>query len=121
MAEVAASTAGSKQCVVCVEEIDGVERLHVVGPCNHVGVCRYGQQQTLPSPFVSSITSSRRNHLYVLLICSSTATLVVRLLLTGQTGQRSKLVMCLRAGIHPPTPRLHPDHWIPLPMGMVLA
>lgn len=46
MAEVA-SSADSKQCVVCVEEIDGVERLHVTGPCNHVGVCRYGDQLAL--------------------------------------------------------------------------
>lgn len=46
MAEVAPS-ADSKQCVVCVEEIDGVERLHVTGPCNHVGVCRYGDQLAL--------------------------------------------------------------------------
>lgn len=28
-------------CVVCVEEIDGIERLHALGPCNHVGVCRW--------------------------------------------------------------------------------
>lgn len=32
---------GHNQCVVCVEEIDGVDRLQALGACNHVGVCRY--------------------------------------------------------------------------------
>lgn len=55
MAEVA-SSADSKQCVVCVEDIDGVKRLHVTGPCNHVGVCRYGQQLALS--LISSLPRS---------------------------------------------------------------
>ncbi|CAM9918868.1 unnamed protein product, partial [Discosporangium mesarthrocarpum] len=27
------------QCLVCVEDIDGIERLHAFGHCNHLGVC----------------------------------------------------------------------------------
>lgn len=41
MAEANLSVVGHTHCVVCVEEIDGVERLHALGPCNHLGVCRW--------------------------------------------------------------------------------